>query len=54
VPQLQGGYVGIGFSQGGQFMRALVQRCQHAGPRARALISVGGQHQGVATLPGCP
>ncbi|KAK6727734.1 hypothetical protein RB195_005425 [Necator americanus] len=49
---LQLGYNGIGFSQGGQFMRAVAQRCPT--PPMRNLISVGGQQQGVFGLPYCP
>lgn len=53
IPQLQGGYNALGFSQGGQFMRAVVQRCQHRGPRAHTLITFGAQHQGVMNVPDC-
>ncbi|KAJ7304356.1 hypothetical protein JRQ81_011907 [Phrynocephalus forsythii] len=51
-PQLQGGYNAMGFSQGGQFLRAVVQRCPS--PPMINLISVGGQHQGVYGFPRCP
>lgn len=50
--RLMNGYNGIGFSQGGQFMRALAQRC--SSPRMNNLITLGGQHQGVFGLPNCP
>lgn len=50
--KLSGGYNAIGFSQGGQFMRAVAQRCPQ--PPLRNLISLGGQHQGVFGLPRCP
>ncbi|KAG8230141.1 hypothetical protein J437_LFUL010633 [Ladona fulva] len=50
-PKLSQGYNGIGFSQGGQFLRALAQRCPS--PPMINLISVGGQHQGVYGLPHC-
>jgi len=43
-PKLKDGYNAVGFSQGGQFLRALVQRCPS--PPMKNLISVGGQHQG--------
>ncbi len=43
-PALQNGYNAIGFSQGGQFLRAVAQRCPS--PRMRNLITVGSQHQG--------
>lgn len=49
--QLSNGYNAIGFSQGAQFLRALVQRCPN--PPMKNLISVGGQHQGVYGLPNC-
>lgn len=51
-PKLSRGYTGIGFSQGGQFVRALAQRCSD--PPAINLISIGGQQQGVYGLPRCP
>ncbi|KAH8398047.1 hypothetical protein KR222_011638, partial [Zaprionus bogoriensis] len=51
-PRLTNGYNAIGFSQGGQFLRALAQRCPN--PPMRTLISLGGQHQGVYGLPKCP
>ena len=43
--KLAGGFHAIGFSQGGQFLRAVAQRCPQL--KMRNLISVGGQHQGV-------
>lgn len=49
-PKLAGGFHALGFSQGGQFLRALVQRC---GVPMRTLVSFGGQHQGVFGLPHC-
>ncbi|XP_055709528.1 palmitoyl-protein thioesterase 1 [Phlebotomus papatasi] len=51
-PQFDHGYNAIGFSQGGQFLRALAQRCPQ--PRMKNLISLGGQHQGIFGLPNCP
>uniref|UniRef100_A0A8C4N7Z9 Palmitoyl-protein thioesterase 1 n=1 Tax=Eptatretus burgeri TaxID=7764 RepID=A0A8C4N7Z9_EPTBU len=50
-PALQLGYNAMGYSQGGQFLRALAQRCPH--PPMRKLISFGGQHQGIYGLPHC-
>lgn len=50
-PLLQNGFNAIGFSQGGQFLRALVQRCPDI--KMKNLISVGGQHQGVYGVPQC-
>ncbi|XP_017780363.1 PREDICTED: palmitoyl-protein thioesterase 1 [Nicrophorus vespilloides] len=49
--RLVGGFNAIGFSQGAQFLRALVQRCD--GIQVKNLISIGGQHQGVYGLPNC-
>ncbi|XP_067389938.1 palmitoyl-protein thioesterase 1 isoform X1 [Emydura macquarii macquarii] len=51
-PHLQGGYNSMGFSQGGQFLRAVAQRCPS--PPMFNLISIGGQHQGVYGFPRCP
>ncbi|XP_024058308.2 palmitoyl-protein thioesterase 1 [Terrapene carolina triunguis] len=51
-PRLQGGYNSMGFSQGGQFLRAVAQRCPS--PPMFNLISIGGQHQGVFGFPRCP
>ncbi len=31
---------------GGQFLRGVVQRCQHLGPRMHTLVTMGAQHQG--------
>ena len=50
-PQLAGGFNALGFSQGGQFLRAYVQRCND--PPVHNLITFGGQHQGVFGLPRC-
>ncbi|XP_030073821.1 palmitoyl-protein thioesterase 1 isoform X2 [Microcaecilia unicolor] len=49
---LQNGYNAMGFSQGGQFLRAVAQRCPF--PPMLNLISFGGQHQGVYGFPRCP
>lgn len=51
-PNVSHGYNAIGFSQGGQFLRAVAQRCPN--PPMKNLISVGGQHQGVFGFPHCP
>eukprot|EP00803_Ostreobium_quekettii_P007549 evm.model.scf_2008.3 EVM.evm.TU.scf_2008.3 scf_2008:13741-17931(-) len=53
IPELQGGFNAVGFSQGGQFLRAVVEYCQHNGPKMHVLVTMGGQHQGVANVPGC-
>merc|ERR1711892_1732 len=51
-PELQDGYNAIGFSQGGQFLRAVAQRCPN--PPMKNLVTFGGQHQGVFGFPNCP
>jgi len=48
---LQQGFNAVGFSQGGQFLRAYVERCND--PPVYNLITMGGQHQGVADIPDC-
>lgn len=50
--KLQNGYNALGFSQGGQFLRAVAQRCPS--PPMINLVSFGGQHQGVFGFPHCP
>jgi len=50
-PNLQNGFNAIGFSQGSQFLRGYVERCND--PPVYNLISMGGQHQGVADIPDC-
>merc|ERR1711907_429794 len=49
---LQNGFFGLGLSQGGLFIRGLLQRCPAAQPMKR-LISVGGPQQGVESIPKC-
>jgi len=49
---LLSGFNAIGFSQGGQFLRAYVERFND--PPVYNLISIGGQHQGVFGFPRCP
>jgi palmitoyl-protein thioesterase len=51
IEELKDGFDAVGFSQGGQILRAYVQRCNI--PRVRNLITIGAQHQGVMDLPGC-
>ncbi|KAK1126130.1 hypothetical protein K0M31_004771 [Melipona bicolor] len=48
---LKNGYNAIGFSQGAQLLRAVIQRCPN--PPVKNFISLGGQHQGVFGLPHC-
>ena len=47
----QNGYHAVGFSQGGQFLRAVAQRCPN--PPMKNLITMGGQHEGVYGIPNC-
>jgi len=49
---LVNGFNAIGFSQGGQFLRAYIQRCNK--PPVFNLITLGAQHQGVFGFPRCP
>ncbi|EJT97386.1 alpha/beta-hydrolase [Dacryopinax primogenitus] len=51
IPELQEGFDAMGFSQGGQFLRAYVQNCNS--PRVHNLITFGGQHMGIADIPMC-
>lgn len=50
-PELLRGFNAIGFSQGGQFLRALLQRCD--GLKFRNLVTLGAQHSGVSSIPNC-
>ena len=49
-PLLQNGYHAMGFSQGGQFLRAVAQKCPQG---MKTLVSFGGQHQGRSFLMYC-
>ncbi|XP_023341576.1 palmitoyl-protein thioesterase 1 isoform X2 [Eurytemora carolleeae] len=49
--RLTGGFHAVGFSQGGLFLRGLVQRCGDL--KVRNLVSIGGPQQGVYGLPHC-
>ncbi|KAH9988458.1 palmitoyl-protein thioesterase, partial [Russula compacta] len=51
VPQLSGGFDAVGFSQGGQFLRAYVER--YNSPPIHNLITFGSQHMGVSDIPAC-
>jgi len=51
-PNLAMGFNAVGFSQGGQFLRAYIERCNF--PPVYNLITFGGQHQGVYGFPKCP
>lgn len=41
----------LGFSQGGQFLRAYVERCNR--PPVRSLVTFGSQHNGITEFVGC-
>ncbi|KZT56156.1 alpha/beta-hydrolase [Calocera cornea HHB12733] len=51
ITELQDGFDAIGFSQGGQFLRAYVQTCNS--PPVHNLITFGSQHMGVSDIPMC-
>ncbi|KAJ1937096.1 hypothetical protein EC988_007992 [Linderina pennispora] len=51
IPELHQGVNMIGFSQGGLFLRALVQRCTWLQPKV--LLTFGSPHMGVAKVPEC-
>ncbi|KAG8858007.1 hypothetical protein FRB96_005498 [Tulasnella sp. 330] len=51
VEELESGFDAIGFSQGGQFLRAYVQL--YNSPPMHNLITFGSQHMGVSELPNC-
>ncbi|KAJ6558542.1 palmitoyl-protein thioesterase [Mycena vulgaris] len=51
IPELDGGFDAIGFSQGGQFLRAYVER--YNSPPIHNLITFGSQHTGISDIPVC-
>ncbi|KAF9957020.1 hypothetical protein BGZ72_002258 [Mortierella alpina] len=51
IEELKDGFNAVGFSQGGQFLRAYIQRCND--PPVHNLVTVGSQHGGVSDIPGC-
>ncbi|KZV69353.1 alpha/beta-hydrolase [Peniophora sp. CONT] len=51
VTELAGGFDAIGFSQGGQFLRAYVERYNE--PRMHNLVTFGSQHMGISDVPAC-
>ncbi|KAF4567744.1 hypothetical protein EYR40_006749 [Pleurotus pulmonarius] len=51
IPELNDGFDAIGFSQGGQFLRAYVER--YNDPPVRNLITFGSQHMGVSEVSEC-
>ncbi|KAJ7782884.1 palmitoyl-protein thioesterase [Mycena metata] len=51
IPELEGGFDAIGFSQGGQFLRAYVER--YNSPPIHNLITFGSQHMGISEAALC-
>ncbi|PPQ89525.1 hypothetical protein CVT25_012197 [Psilocybe cyanescens] len=51
IPELENGFDAIGFSQGGQFLRAYVERYNL--PPVNNLITFGSQHMGISDIPAC-
>lgn len=51
VTELAGGFDALGFSQGGQFLRAYVERYNQ--PRMHNLVTFGSQHMGISDVPAC-
>lgn len=51
IKELRNGFDAIGFSQGGQFLRAYVER--YNTPAVNNLITFGAQHMGVSDIPAC-
>ncbi|KAK9465623.1 Alpha/Beta hydrolase protein [Lipomyces arxii] len=51
IPELEDGFDGLGFSQGGLLLRAYVERCNK--PRVHNLITFGSPQNGVAEIPRC-
>ncbi|KZT43690.1 palmitoyl-protein thioesterase [Sistotremastrum suecicum HHB10207 ss-3] len=51
IKELKGGFDAIGFSQGGQFLRAYVEI--YNSPPVHNLITFGSQHMGISDIPGC-
>ncbi|KAF5386174.1 hypothetical protein D9615_002384 [Tricholomella constricta] len=51
IPELKDGFDAIGLSQGGQFLRAYVER--YNSPPIYNLITFGSQHMGISDIPAC-
>ncbi|KAI8379736.1 Alpha/Beta hydrolase protein [Radiomyces spectabilis] len=51
IPELANGFNAIGFSQGGLFLRAYIERCN--APPVHRLITFGSPHGGVSDIPNC-
>ncbi|ODV61508.1 palmitoyl-protein thioesterase family protein [Ascoidea rubescens DSM 1968] len=53
IKELQNGFDCIGFSQGGLFIRSLIETCQFMDNKVNNLITFGSPHTGVSDLPTC-
>lgn len=51
IPELESGFNAIGFSQGGVFIRALIERCPFV--KVHNLVTFGSPHLGIMELPLC-
>lgn len=51
IPELSEGFDAVGYSQGGLFLRAYVEKCN--GPPVHTLITFGSPHNGIIDLPLC-
>ncbi|KAF8813660.1 alpha/beta-hydrolase [Phlegmacium glaucopus] len=51
IQELQGGFDAMGLSQGGQFLRAYIERYNN--PPVNNLITFGSQHMGISDIPAC-
>ncbi|KAL7411819.1 Alpha/Beta hydrolase protein [Mrakia frigida] len=51
IPELAEGFSAIGFSQGGQFLRAFVEL--YNSPPIHTLVTFGSQHMGISDIPTC-
>ena len=51
MEQLRDGFHGVGFSQGGLFLRAYIERCNS--PPVHTLVTFGSPHNGIATFGKC-
>jgi palmitoyl-protein thioesterase len=51
IPELRDGFNAVGFSQGGQFLRGYVERCNI--PPVKVLLTFGSQHNGISSFQAC-
>ena len=51
ISELKGGFYAVGISQGGQLFRGYVERFND--PPVKRLITIGSQHYGISSFPGC-